>query len=47
MNKDRINHYIDAIANIDADYSEGLICADEWREQVAAVIELIAKEALE
>ncbi len=47
MNQDRINHYVDAIANIDTDYDMGVIDCEEWREQVAAVIALIAQEALE
>ncbi len=47
MNQDRINHYVDAIANLDTDYDMGIIDAEEWREQVAAVIELIAQEAIE
>jgi len=47
MNQDQINHYVDAIANIDTDYDMGVIDGEEWREQVAAVIELIAKEAME
>jgi hypothetical protein len=47
MNQDRINHYVDAIANLDTDYDMGIIDADEWRERVAAVIATIAQEAQE
>lgn len=47
MNKDRINHYVDAIANLDTDYDMGIIDAEEWRERVAAVIAQIAQEVLE
>lgn len=47
MNKYRIQQYVDFIAHVDEAYDAGLIDADEWREQVAAVIALIAQEALE
>lgn len=44
MNQDRINHYVDAIANLDTDYDMGIIDAEEWRERVAAIIEDIVNE---
>lgn len=46
LSNERVFEYVDTIANINADYLEDLICADEWRERVATAIrEALAEQA--